>query len=193
MAVISQQDPALTVPGEQSLAARVPTPNTLAVERALQWLFLVAEHQQGASLQQLARQVGCSKSTGFRLLATMERLNMVKREEGSRRYRLGRCARELSCQADERVDLRRVAQPHMEALRDATEETVSLHVVDDDTHVIVEQCESRQEIRRILPLGQRVPPFASPPSAPCVGAGTAAPSPPPRPNFERALRSHVWT
>jgi DNA-binding IclR family transcriptional regulator len=84
MAMISGQDPALTAPGGQRLAARAPSPNTLAVERALQLLLLVMEHQQGASLQQLARQVGCSKSTVFRLLATMERLNAEQELQDNR-------------------------------------------------------------------------------------------------------------
>src|SRR3954454_2933913 len=66
-----------------------------AVERAIALLFRLAEHRCGVSLQQLAREVGCSKSTVHRLLATLEGLDVVERDAPLGHYRLGRRAREL--------------------------------------------------------------------------------------------------
>jgi len=128
-----------------------------AVERAIGLLLRLAEHRRGASLQQLAREVGCSKSTVHRLLATLEGMEMVERDGMLGWYRLGRRARELGTNGWTRTDLRHLALPHMQALRDESEETVTLHLVDGDDHVVAEECESNQEIRRTLPLGQRAP------------------------------------
>ena len=44
-----------------------------SVQRALDLLFQLAEHPGGVSLQRLADEVGFSKSTTHRLLATLER------------------------------------------------------------------------------------------------------------------------
>jgi IclR family KDG regulon transcriptional repressor len=94
-----------------------------------------------------------------RLLATLERLEVVEveRDRHFRHYRLGRRVRELSRDSWAQVDLRQLALPYMLELRDHSEETVTLHLLEGSEHVVVEQCESPQEIRRILPLGQRTP------------------------------------
>jgi DNA-binding IclR family transcriptional regulator len=109
------------------------------------------------SLQELARETGHSKSTVHRLLATLEGLEVVERDGQSRRYRLGRRMRELGRDNWAQIDLRQAAQPHMEALRDRTEETVTLHLIEGADHVVVEACESQQVIRYTLPLGQHTP------------------------------------
>lgn len=128
-----------------------------AVERAISLLFRLAAHRHGVSLQQLAREVGYSKSTVHRLLATLEGMDVVERAEPPGHYRLGRRARELAPTGWARTDLRHVALPYMQDLRDESEETVTLHLLDGYDHVVVEECESQQEIRRTLPLGQRAP------------------------------------
>jgi IclR family transcriptional regulator, KDG regulon repressor len=127
------------------------------VERAISLLFRLAEHRRGVSLQQLALDVGCSKSTVHRLLATLEGLGVVEWDALAGHYRLGRRARELAPTGWGRGDLRHLALPYMQELRDESDETVTLHLLDGDEHLVVEECESKQEIRRTLPLGQRAP------------------------------------
>ncbi len=133
-----------------------PTP-VRAVERAVGLLFRLAAYPRGVSLHQLATEVGCSKSTVHRLLATLEGLAVVERDRVPGHYRLGQRARDLAPAHYVGGDLRHVALPFMEALRDESGETVTLHVVDGCEHVVIEQCESPQEIRRSLAIGQRAP------------------------------------
>jgi DNA-binding IclR family transcriptional regulator len=123
----------------------------------MELLFRLAGRERGTSLQQLAREVGCSKSTAHRLLATLERMAVVERDGISRHYRLGRRAGELAREAQGRADLRQVAVPYMQALRETTDETVTLHLLEGDSYLVVAQVESHHEIRRIHPLGIRVP------------------------------------
>jgi DNA-binding IclR family transcriptional regulator len=130
-----------------------------AVERAVELLFCLGGRDGSRSLEHLAREIGCSKSTVHRLLGTLEGLGAVavERDGHYRRYRLGPRIRELGREGWAQIDLRQIAQPHLSALRDESEETVTLHLVEGDAHVVVEQVESPQEIRRILPMGQRTP------------------------------------
>lgn len=127
-----------------------------AVERAVELMFRVAERGSSVSLQQLADEIGCSKSTVHRLLSTLERLGVVERDPALRRYRVGQRLQALR-QAAPPVDLRALAEPHLVALRDAVGETASLHVLDGAAHVVVAQAECLHEMRLILPLGQRIP------------------------------------
>ena len=128
-----------------------------AVERAVELMFLLAERPRSVSLQQLADEIGCSKSTVYRLLATLERLEVVEHDPALRQYRVGRRLRELAQDEPTRLDLRALAAPHLPALRDLSGETATFHVRDGAVHIIAAQCESTQEIRRVLPVGQRVP------------------------------------
>jgi len=127
-----------------------------AVERALELLFRLAAYPDGVGLQRLAREVGCSKSTVHRLLATLQGLGAAEQDATSKLYRPGRRLVELA-PPSAGSDLRRLALPVMRQLRDETEETVTLHLIQGDSHVVVEQLESEHEIRRILPVGQPVP------------------------------------
>ncbi len=127
-----------------------------AVERAVDLLFRLAAHPDGIGLQQLARETGCSKSTVHRLLGTLQRLGVAEQEPGSRLYRPGSRLGELAPAGSE-SDLRRLALPIMRQLREHTEETVTLHLVEGAAHLVVEQVESEHEIRRINPIGQPVP------------------------------------
>ncbi|SRR5581483_258784 len=147
MAVKQAEGLAAPAPAERSGSVR-------AVERAVELLFRLASHPEGIGLQRLAAEVGCSKSTVHRLLATLQGLGVVEQDGRLREYRLGQRVRELAGQGDE---LRRAALPLMRELVESTAETVTLHVIEGDSHVVIEQCESPHEIRRILPLGQAVP------------------------------------
>lgn len=127
-----------------------------SVERALALMFRLAAYPRGVGLQQLAQDIGCSKSTVHRLLATLQALGVARQDVPSRLYQPGPRLAELALGPGE-PDPRRLALPIMRRLRDETEETVTLHLIQGDSHVVVEQVESEHEIRRILPIGQPVP------------------------------------
>ena len=138
-------------------AALSAEPSVRSVQRAFELLFRLAEHPRGASLQRLADEAGCSKSTAHRLLATLERLGAAEQDSASRAYRLGPRVRRLAVPGDLLADLRRIALPAMAALRDLCGESIALQVLDDCWHVVLEQCESPHEVRRVLSIGQRLP------------------------------------
>src|SRR5215211_3450070 len=140
-------------------AGGTAVPTIRSVERAVDLLFCLAGRDGSRSLEQLAREIGCSKSTVHRLLGTLEGLGVVavERDGHYRCYRLGPRVRELGREGWEQIDLRQIARPHLSALRDESEETVTLHLIEGNAHMVVEQVESPQEIRRILPIGQRTP------------------------------------
>src|SRR4051794_30220556 len=152
MATAVQVEQSVPLDGTNTTAIR-------SVERAVALLFCLAGRDGSRSLEHLAREIGCSKSTVHRLLGTLEGLGgvAVERDGHYRRYRLGPRIRELGREGWGQIDLRQIARPHLSTLRDESEETVTLHLVEGDAHVVVEQVESPQEIRRILPMGQRTP------------------------------------
>lgn len=128
-----------------------------SVERAINLLFSLAEHPDGASLNQLARDIQCSKSTVHRLLATLEGLDVAEQDARSREYRLAPRVRRLGRDGWTRVDLREIAASYMRELRDLSGETVTLHAMEGTSYVVIDQCESQQAVRRVWDIGQRLP------------------------------------
>lgn len=127
-----------------------------AVERALDILVcFTAKAEWG--LSEIAAQVGLHKSTVHRLLATLEDRGFVIRDEATERYRLGLRVLELSSNMTRPDDPSVVLLPAMERLRDELGETVSLYVRDRMERVRIQAVQSEQAIRRVAPVGARLP------------------------------------
>jgi DNA-binding IclR family transcriptional regulator len=92
-----------------------------------------------------------------RLLARLERLQVVQRDPHSRRYHVGVRLQEVTRQSFVDPDPRQVARPYMEALRDQSGETVTLHMRDGTDQVVIEMYEGTQEVRWVAVLGRRAP------------------------------------
>jgi DNA-binding IclR family transcriptional regulator len=77
--------------------------------------------------------------------------------EGSGKYKLGVRLLQLAAKVGTQLDVRRVAPPVMEWLRDQTGETVNLSLRDRDEVVYVERVTSSQMIRVEQVVGSRAP------------------------------------
>ena len=68
--------------------------------------------------QEISEGIGLNPSTTFRLLATLSYYNYIKRDEHSNQYRLGLACLELAHAYQVSDDLRQIAFPELEALRE---------------------------------------------------------------------------
>jgi DNA-binding IclR family transcriptional regulator len=125
--------------------------------RALDLLERVAALPEPAGLLELASATGLDKSTAARLLAFLSARELVARDNDTRRYAPGPALVALGAGVLRRSSLRSIARPHLERLRDATEETATLHVHVGDRVVCIDGAESRHAIRRAIPLGEALP------------------------------------
>lgn len=97
---------------------------------------------------EIARMTGLSTSTAHRLLAAMA-TNRLIRQTTDHRYGLGPLLVQLARSGALPTTLRDAALPFMTALRDEVDETVGLHeLISTGERVVVDQVESRQELRR---------------------------------------------
>jgi DNA-binding IclR family transcriptional regulator len=126
------------------------------LDRAFKLVTILNSCERKVSLQELATSLGVSKSSVHRLLTSLSRLEFVTRD-ATGRYQAGPKMKELSADVWSEADVRTVALPHMERLRELSRETVSLHVRDGLTHVVVEQCESPFEVRWMRRIGRVYP------------------------------------
>jgi len=129
--------------------------NTLgSLDRGLTVLEVIAERGE-ARLAELARELGTSRSTMFRVLETLRARGFTEHVVANHTYRLGRGARSLAAQATGSA-LARLAEPAMADLRNATGETVNLIGVQGGRLVYEAVLEGGYALRSLPSLGQTV-------------------------------------
>ena len=127
-----------------------------AVERALDVLLCFAEGGE-LGLTEIAGKTGLHKSTAHRLLGTLEEKGFVARDPATEKYRLGLRILELAAHLATPDDPGAVLLGEMVKLRDRLGETISLYVRDGCERVRIQAVQSAQAIRRVAPVGARLP------------------------------------
>ncbi|MGH3315009.1 MAG: IclR family transcriptional regulator [Nocardioidaceae bacterium] len=149
-------------------AADAPRNNSSSLRRALTILQFISDYPEpeGATLSELGRALGLTRSTLLRLLAPLRDVRLVERDTGSGRYRLGPYAARLGDVYLERLDLRRVARDVLVDLAQRTGETVHLVEFDPPYVVYIDKVESVSAVRMYSRIGSRQPAY-------CTGVGKA--------------------
>ncbi|MDR6554756.1 IclR family transcriptional regulator [Paenibacillus qinlingensis] len=127
-----------------------------AVERALDILLCFTGASE-LTLTEIATRAQLHKSTVHRLLASLEGKGFIMRDEATDKYRLGYRLWELSANLSKEGDPGIILLPEMERLRDVLGETISLYVQDGLERVRIQAVQSNHAIRRVAPVGARMP------------------------------------
>ncbi|WP_282072565.1 IclR family transcriptional regulator [Janibacter hoylei] len=130
-----------------------------SVQTALRLLDALAEHSP-CGVGELARRLGVPKSTAHRGLQTLEAAGWASVDDHGR-YSVTAHLLSLGLMASRESGLHEAAFPEMEKLRDQTGETIHLTVRDNQAAVLVLRAEGTHHVRTMLPLGTRVPLYAS--------------------------------
>ncbi len=115
-----------------------PRYNIRAIDRALRVLSLLSDGRS-RTLAEISEGIELSPSTTFRVLSTLGYYSYVSRDERANTYRLGLACLELAQGFVSSNDLRQVALPALELLRDETKETVHLVVMDNMQVIYLEK------------------------------------------------------
>ncbi|KRE22754.1 IclR family transcriptional regulator [Paenibacillus sp. Soil522] len=130
-----------------------------AVDRALDILLCFISKTDWA-MTEIAEHVGLHKSTVHRMLATLEEKGFIERDRSTDRYHLGLKMWELSANLSRSDDQATIWLPEMERLRDKLGETVSIYVRDGSERIRMQAVQSNQPVRRVAPVGVRLPLYA---------------------------------
>jgi DNA-binding IclR family transcriptional regulator len=129
-----------------------------AIDRALAVLDTIAEAGGAMGVSEIARQLSLPKSVVHYHVRALARHRYV--EVGAdRRYALGPAARRLGGGREAppaELDLRSRALPHLRALQEETQETVTLAKLVDREGVFVDQLVSSRELKVAIELGRPV-------------------------------------
>ncbi len=125
--------------------------------KALSVLDAVARLQP-IGVSALARHLGEDKSMVQRMLVTLAQQGWIRPErDRATKWRATMRLRLLADLACPQADLRSLARPVMEELRDRTGETISLVAIDGDRLIVIDVVESEALLRAVPTIGLEVP------------------------------------
>ena len=136
-----------------------------SLERGLAILSAFRSGRPLLGISELSREVGLSRSTTHRYVATLTGLGYLLQDAPTRKYRLGPRVLDLGFSAINSMELREVAAPYLQQLSDETGYTVNMAILDGLDIVYVERCRSaragQREIDLNLHIGSRLPGYCT--------------------------------
>ena len=138
-------------------SARSPSPPRIQViDRAARLLETIARYPEPVSLKVLGAETGLHASTAHRILASLIQNGLVERDRAGH-YRLGLRLLQLGVRLRGDVDLRAIARPVMETLRDQLGESINLTIREGDEVVYIEKATPKRMIHVQQLIGARAP------------------------------------
>jgi IclR family acetate operon transcriptional repressor len=132
-----------------------------AVDNVLRLLRLF-EHHEMIRVNQVARDMGLSRSTVHRMLATLSHHQFVEQDEYSRAYRPGPALVDIGLSVVSKTDIRVVSHSALVELRDLTSETAHLGIMRGAVNVVyLDSVESDQMVRTGSRIGWSLPAHAT--------------------------------
>jgi len=128
-----------------------------SVATAIELLNVFSEDEVEFGISTLAKRLGVAKSTAHRLATTLTSEGLLEQDRASGKYRLGLALFRLGTLVRRRMNVSEVARPHLFSLRQTTNETVHLAILDGSDIMYVYFLESTQAIRMRSDLGLRKP------------------------------------
>jgi DNA-binding IclR family transcriptional regulator len=128
-----------------------------AIDRALRLLMSFTTDGAELTISALASSADLARSTAFRILATLEAAGFVERGSLADTYRLGPSALLLGGAALRQLDFQKRLRPQLEALMQATGETIHLVIFRDQQTLVVDKIDSYHAIRLVSNIGFRSP------------------------------------
>jgi DNA-binding IclR family transcriptional regulator len=132
-----------------------------SVATAIQLLKAFSEEQVDIGISELSRKLGVAKSTVHRLAATLAAEGLLEQDRDTEKYRLGIALFRLGALVRRRMDISSQGRPFIYALREKTNETVHLAILDGTEIMYVYNLESTQAIRARSDLGVRKPAYCT--------------------------------
>lgn len=129
--------------------------------RGLELLRCFGARDGGLSLADLAHRLSDTRSSVFRFAYTLEHLGYLRRDPITKRYQLTPRVLELGYQALSVLDLPQLVQPHLEQLRDETNCSAHLGLLDGAEVRYVGRAPSRQTYASTIHIGSALPAHAT--------------------------------
>jgi DNA-binding IclR family transcriptional regulator len=134
------------------------TPKVIkSLQRAMNILDLFDEQTSELGVTEIAEKLGMHKSTAAGLIYTLEHNGYLEQEPETRKYHLGFKLVERAFTLLDQIDIREMALPDLQELRDWCDESVNLALRDGGQIVYVARLTTTQSLGMRAKVGYRAP------------------------------------
>ncbi|MEH6457288.1 MAG: IclR family transcriptional regulator, partial [Cocleimonas sp.] len=131
-------------------------PRIQVIDRAVALLDAISRYPDPVRLKVLSAETGLHTSTTHRILNSLIDNGIVEKEP-SGHYRLGMKLLQMNVRLHTNIDLRSIALPFMEKLRDTLNESVNLTIREGDVLIYIEKAVPDRKLHVQQLIGSRAP------------------------------------
>jgi IclR family transcriptional regulator, KDG regulon repressor len=134
-----------------------------AIEKALQILMLFQPHNPEMGTTEISQLLSYHKATVSRILLTLTRQGFLRQDPRTKTFSLGPSVLHLAWAVKQslRTNLVEIARPHINALRDAVNETTTFEILSGSVTVLAYLAEGTRAVRTTTYLGATLPAHAA--------------------------------
>ena len=142
------------------------TKTIASVEKALNILELISQHDEGLTTTEISKMTGQGTSATFHLLNTLRLAGYIRQDKNSKRFFIGYTLLRLAKSAKEQFSLSNVADEYLKKLTLKYNETSNLIILEGLNIEYISQYEGNHLIKMFTQIGAQVP-------YNCTGGGKA--------------------
>ncbi len=132
-----------------------------SVQRALDILSLFDTQSRELGITEIAKALNLHKSTASGLVYTLQQNGYIAQNEDNRRYRLGLQLVERAGVLLDQIEIRKTAMPELECLRDLSNESVNLAILEENQVIYIERLLSDKSLGFRNHIGKRAFPHST--------------------------------
>lgn len=129
--------------------------------KGIEILKMFNEETPTLSLAEIAERLGVSRTTPYRLLYTLQKAGLLQQDENSKRYELTPQVLELGFTYLNTLQLPEIATPYLEKLRDETNASAHIGILDGREVVYIARTPARGVSTVHVTVGSRLPAHAT--------------------------------
>ncbi|MFC4324277.1 IclR family transcriptional regulator [Litchfieldia salsa] len=124
-------------------------------------LDFLSSSDEPQNLNTIAKHTELTNSTALKILDTLLLIGYVHKNIESKKFSLGQALIKYANKAINQLDIKDIAQPHLEELNKITTETVHLGILEDKNIVYVKKLESKKPVSLYSQVGKIIPLYCS--------------------------------
>lgn len=129
--------------------------------KAKQITDFIADTPSPVSLKDISDNLTITKPTILKILRTLEYCGFVHHNYETQKYSLGTVYLHYGQKVAESFDIKTLTHPFLEQLRDKTNETINLGIIENDQIVLLDKLESSQSVKLVSKIGGTMQMYSS--------------------------------
>lgn len=124
-------------------------------------LNFLASDNKPKRLTDIAKNTGLTQSTASKILTTLSLIGYVQKDPLTHVFKIGPAILKYANKGIEQIEIKQIAKPHLEALQQATTETVHLGMIEKSKIVYISKIESNHPVNLYSQIGKSIPLYCS--------------------------------